>query len=318
MGVDGAVLHLGVLPDDYVQLRARTMAQLDALLSRFTADTTSFPDRLTAAIEREHAEFQFNKRPMAVLIGWRATAVRRREPIDGWDWVDLRAEYQHGLALRDEVHDALGRVSAAIALRFPELLEDRVDTRSFWIALEHDPVVVPRFEAGGSVEAFVNSAQPFPRTEMEQWSAALSGLRPDLYDAIADPLRLLAAARAEPSGWLRFTLGWAVLETLAANVGSAFDSELVVEQRRCPSCGYAISSRNPTLRPRLTHLINTLDVAEPERLTEELKRLNKTRGRSHVGVIPEESEARAPERVASKILEAVVGSPDRLPPLGPQ
>jgi hypothetical protein len=25
-------------------------------------------------------------------------------------------------------------------------------------------------------------------------------LRPDLYDAIADPLRLLAAARAEPSG----------------------------------------------------------------------------------------------------------------------
>jgi hypothetical protein len=317
LGLDGAVLRLGELPDDYVQLRARTMAQADAILSRLTADTTPFPDRLSAAIERERAEFERDKRPMAILIGWRATAVRRRSPSDKWDWVDLRAEYDRGLALRNEVHDALGRVAAAVSLRFPELLEDWVDTRSFWIAPKQDPVVVPRLGAGGSVEVFATSGEPFPPREMEQWTETFARLPPDVYDAVGDPLRLLAAARAEQSGWLRFTLGWAVLETLAANVGSAFDSQIAVEQRRCPNCGHEISSRNPTLRPRLRHLINALDLPEPERLAGELKRLNRTRGRSHVGVIPEESEARAPERLAAQILEAVVSSPDRIPPLGP-
>jgi hypothetical protein len=58
-------------------------------------------------------------------------------------------------------------------------------------------------------------------------------------------------------------------------------------------------------------LDNTLDLPDPERLADELKRLNKTRGRSHVGVLPEESETRAPERLTSQILEAVVSSPDR-------
>jgi hypothetical protein len=153
LGLDGAVLHLGELPDDYVQLRARTMAQVDAILSRLTADTTPFPDRLSTAIERERAEFERDKRPMAILIGWRATAVRRRSPIDKWDWVDLRAEYERGLALRNEVHDALGRVAAAISLRFPELLEDWVDTRSCWIAPKRDPVVVPRLGAAGPLRS---------------------------------------------------------------------------------------------------------------------------------------------------------------------
>jgi hypothetical protein len=91
VGLDGAVLHLGELPDDYVQLRARSMAQLDALLSRFTADTTRFEDRLNAAIERERTEFQFDKRPMAILIvGARLRSADAHRSTDGTGSICVR------------------------------------------------------------------------------------------------------------------------------------------------------------------------------------------------------------------------------------
>jgi hypothetical protein len=109
---------------------------------------------------------------------------------------------------------------------------------------------------------------------------------------------------------------------LADRLGPAFaqgldDGRVRLLADEYTNCGHEISSRNPTLRPRLRHLIDAVDVSEPEQLARELNRLNRTRGRSHVGVIPEESEARAPERLAAQILEAIVSSPDRIPSLGP-
>jgi hypothetical protein len=103
---------------------------------------------------------------MAIPIGWRATAVRPRSPIDKWDGVDLHAEYERGLALRNDVHDALGRVAAAISLRFPKLLEDWVDA----LILDCSEAGSGRStstRAGGSVEVFVTSGDPFHRGEIE-------------------------------------------------------------------------------------------------------------------------------------------------------
>jgi hypothetical protein len=174
------------------------------------------------------------------------------------------------------------------------------------------PVVVIRGMAG-SAELTVTSKDELPRPEIEEWIEKASRVSPTLYDAISEPLGLLAAARARESGWLRFTLGWAVLERLAANVGSVFDGQIVVEQRRCQSCGADITDRRPTLRPRLEKLVHELALPQARDLTNELARINNLRGRSHAGEIPDGSDLLAPERLAAAILKGIVSEPTRVP-----
>jgi hypothetical protein len=306
--VDGARLRLGLLPDEYFGLRGLLSAQLEAILSGFKG----FDALVKRATERERRGFRFGTRPMALLIGWRETTVRRRRPLDDWDWVDLAQEYLRGVELRDAVHQELDRLAASLAVGLGEFLEDRVATHNFWIAPQRSPVVVIR-EIVGSVEAIQMSEASYPRGRVEEWVNRVSGLPGALSEAVAEPLSLLAASKAIEPGWLRFTLGWAALERLASELGERFDDQVVVEQRRCPSCGADVTDRMPTIRPRLEALMGALDMPERSDLTAELARINRLRGRSHAGVIPEGTDLLAPERLASGIARAVLENPQKIP-----
>jgi hypothetical protein len=311
-GLDGVRVWLGVLPDEYLQLRALGGAQLQNVASGFDRAPVPFANRFQSILDQERAEFQFATRPMAALLGWRATSIRRREPLGGWDWVDLAEEYARGVELREGVHAALDRVAAALSLGLGQLLEDRMATHTFWIAPDRQPVVVLRGEAG-SVEVFTTSHAGSPHGEIEEWIQRVSRLPPTVYDLIEEPLGLLAAARALESGWRRFTLGWAVLERIAGNVGARFDDQVAVEQRTCPSCGAGITERTPGPVQRLKALVHALGLPEPDDLAAELSRINNLRGRSHGGHIPDGADLLAPERLASTILHGIVSDPERVP-----
>jgi hypothetical protein len=306
--LDGARLRLGPAPDEYLRLRGLLAAQLEDILSGFK----DFDARLERATDRERRNFQFANRPMALLIGWRKTTVRRRRPLDGWDWVDLVHEHQRGVELREAIHQELDRLAAALAVGLGEFLEDRVATHRFWIAPKRSPVVVIR-ESVGSVEVFQVSEASLPRTRVEEWIDRVSRLPEGLSAAIAEPLNLLAASKVIEPSWLRFTFGWAALERLATELGSRFDDKIVVEQRRCPSCGADVTDRRPTIRPRLHALMGALDMPGQRDLKAELARINRVRGRSHVGEIPEGTDLLAPERLASGIVRTVIENPGKIP-----
>jgi hypothetical protein len=310
-GLNGVRLRLGVLPDEYLQLCALAGAQVRNLLSGVGRDAVPFADRLQSSLDRVRAEFQFATRPMAALLGWRATSIRRREPLAEWDWVDFAEEHARGEEVREEVHAALDRVSAVLSLGLGQLLEDRVATHTFWIAPNQRPVRVLR-EEGGSLEEFTTSHASPPRGEIEQWIHQVSRVPPALYDLIVEPLGLLAAARALEPSWRRFTLGWAVLDRLARNVGKRFDDQIVVDQRKCRSCGADVTARKPGVRQRVEELMRVLDLPELDHLVAELKRVNDVRGDSHGGDLPDGSELLAPERLASVILRAIVDDPGRV------
>lgn len=307
-GADGARLRLGLLPDEYLRLRGLLAAQLEDTLSGFK----EFDSRLERATERERRDFQFRARPMALLVGWRSTPVSRRDPLDDWDWVDLVHEYGRGVGLRQAIHQDLDRLAASLAVGLGMFLEDRVATHNFWVAPEHSPVVVIR-ESVGSAEVFQTSAAAFPRVQVEEWIESVLGLPEAISEAVAEPLDLLAAAKAIDPGWLRFTLGWAALERLASELGRRFDDGILVEQKRCPSCGADVTDRRPTIRPRLQALMAALDMPEQRDLTAELARINRLRGRSHVGEIPEGTDLLAPERLAIGIVRAVIENPGKIP-----
>jgi hypothetical protein len=310
-GLDGARLRLGVLPDEYLELRAIGGAQAENLLTGLGRAAVPYADRVKAALDRVKAEFEFGGRPMAVLVGWRATSIRRREPLGGWDWVDLVAEHARGRALHEELHAALDRVAAALSLGLGQLLEDRVATHTFWVAPDQGPVRVLR-EAVGGVEVSTLDRGASPRGEIEDWIQKVAGVPPAVHDAIVEPLGLLAAARALEPSWRRFTLGWAVLERLAGNVGAGFDDQIEVQQRTCPSCGADITERIPSPRLRLEALMRVLALPDADDLADELRRVNKVRARSHAGDIPDGFDLLAPERLASVILEAIVADPGRV------
>jgi hypothetical protein len=126
-------------------------------------------------------------------------------------------------------------------------------------------------------------------------------------------LKLLAASKNTEPGWLRFTLGWAALERLATELGSRFDGQIVVEQKRCSRCGADVTDRRPTLRPRLHALMSALNMQNQLELEAELSRVNRLRGRSHVGDLPDGADLRAPEYLANTILKAVIENPESLP-----
>jgi hypothetical protein len=310
-GLDGVRLRLGVLPDEYLQLRALGGAQAMNLLSGLNTDAVSFADRFDSILDQVRAEFEFATRPMAALLGWRATSIRRHEPLAGWDWVDLAAEHARGAELRAELHAALDRLAAGLSLGLGQLLEDRVATHTFWVAPNQDPVGHFRFE-GGKVELFTTGHTGAPR-EVEKWIQRVSRVPPALYDLIEEPLGLLAAARSLEPSWRRFTLGWAVLDRLAGNVGKRFDDQIEVEQRSCPSCGADVSWRPRTLVPRLEALVRALGLPEPDDLGGELRRINSLRARSHGGYIPDGADLLAPERLASTILRGILSDPGRVP-----
>jgi hypothetical protein len=310
-GLDGVRLRLGVLPDGYLKLRALGGAQAENLLTGLGGAAVPYADRFEALLDQLRAEFEFASRPMAALLGWRATSVRRRERLGEWDWVDLVAEHARGKELREEVHAGLDRLAAALSLGLGQLLEDRVATHTFWVALDQRPVRVLREDVGSVEVSTMDHGSP-PRGEVEEWIQKVSGVPPALYDAIVEPLGLLAAARALEPSWRRFTLGWAVLERLAGNVGAGLDDQIAVEQRRCPSCGADITERIPSPRRRLEALMRAVGLPEPDDLADELRRINELRGRSHGGDIPDGFDLLAPERLASVILGAIVDHPGRV------
>ena len=260
--LDGAHLRIGDLPDEYLRVRALGGAQLDAHLCGITGGGMPLAARVEGVFERDRTEFPFRSRPMAMLLGWRETRVRRREPVDGWDWVDLAAEHERGVELRREVHARLDRLAAALSIGLGDLIEDRVATHHFWVAPGETPVVVIRGVAG-SAEAHVRSHAAFPRAEVEEWIERISGLPPTLSDALSESLRLLATAGATERSWLRFTLGWAALERLASEIGSTLDDQIVVEQRRCHSCGADVTERTRRSGPGLKRSLTRWGLRRP-------------------------------------------------------
>jgi hypothetical protein len=311
-GLDGVRLRLGVLPDEYLQLRALGGAQAVNLLSGLGHDAVPFADRFESILDQVRTEFQFATRPMGTLLGWRATSIHRREPFAEWDWVDFEVVHARGVVLRKEVHAALDRLAAAVSLGLGHLIEDRVETHTFWIAPDRRPVRVLRGEVGTPEVFTMGDAGP-PRGDIEEWIQLVSRVPPALYDLIVEPLGLLAAARALEPSWRRFTLGWAVLERLAGNVGAKFDDQVEVEQRTCRSCGEDISARTPGPVQRLEALVRALGLPKPDDLAGELRRINSLRGRSHGGYIPDGADLLAPEGLASTILRRIVSDPGRVP-----
>jgi hypothetical protein len=304
--LDGVRLRLGELPDEYFKLRALAAAQAENALSGLKPER--FRERFAAVFGEARAESGFGSRPITALVGWRATSIRRREPLAGWDWVDLGGEHDRGIELREEVHAALDRSAAGLSLGLSEFLEDRLATHSFWIAPGLEPVVVLRGLVGTAEVYAWNDGEP-PRTGIEGWIEQVSRVPPTVDDAISEPLALLATARALEPSWRRFTLGWAVLDRLAGKVGARFDDQIVVEQRKCPSCGADVTPRKPGARRRVEELLQVFGRAE---LVPELNRINELRGRSHGGDIPDD-DLLAPERLGSAILEGIVSNPERIP-----
>ena len=311
-GLDGAHLLAGELPDAYIQARILEAALRQAILMGTLGAGKPLEEHLRAAQERDTSDNLWRSRPMAVLVGWRATAVRQRTPVGEYDWADLGAEHQRGLELRAELHGAVGRLAVGLRLELGELLMDRVASHSFWVAPSHPPVIVLG-EFIGSVEVTTGSTKSFPREEVEEWARELAAIPASLYDAIEEPLDLLAAARAIEPNWTRFTLGWGALERLATNVGSRFDSQITVEQRACERCGAPITSRRPGPRQRLLALVNALALPNSSDLAEELARLHDIRGASHGGTIPDGADLVSPERLAEQILRAIVTEGEKIP-----
>lgn len=173
--------------------------------------------------------------------------------------------------------------------------------------------VPDKFEGLVGIQVFKTrrcpSSLPFPRSETESWIGTISSSPPWLYETLAEPLQLIAAAKATEGSWVRFTLGWAALERVATNLGSRFDNSIPVEQRRCQNCGHPMTARKPTIIRRLVALANAVGLS----LREELNRINRVRGRSHVARLPEGAEAAEPERLAGLIVQRIIADPSQIP-----
>jgi hypothetical protein len=228
-----------------------------------------------------------------------------------WDWVDLVAEYDRGVEFQDVMHYALDRLAAVLGVGLGALLNDRVDTDAFWIAPQHSPVVAMRV-AVGTPELSQTFSTALPRAEVQQWLEQVSRVPPRLLNALAEPLRLLAASRATEPGWLRFTLGWAALERLATEHGRQFDPLIEVQQPRCSSCGTELPRRKPGARARLEALMRALQMPEFDAMRAELRRINDLRGQSHGGAIPNGRDVLAPEQLANTIVRAIIEHPERV------
>ena len=310
--LDGAQLLCGELPNAYIEARILDEALRNAILMGTVGAGKPLEEHFRLVRERDQREKLWRSRPMAVLVGWQSTAVRRRASDGAYGWADIAAEHHRGLVLRAKLHAALGRLAVGLGLELGEALMDRVASHSFWVAPTRSPVIVLG-EFSGSADVTTGSMDPFPSAEVDEWARKFRAVPASLYQAIEEPLDLLAAARATEPNWTRFTLGWGALERLATNVGSKFDNKIPVEQRFCDRCGAAITGRKPGPRQRLEALIDALALPAGPSLKVELARVNGVRGKSHVGKIPEGAELVSPEKLAEQVLRAIVASPRSIP-----
>ena len=310
--LDGAHLLCGELPDAYIEARILDLALRDAILMGTVGAGKPLEEHFRSVRERDQSENLWRSRPMAVLVGWRSTAVRRHTSDGEYGWADIAAEHERGLVLRAELHGALGRLAIGLGLELGEALMDRVASHSFWVAPRRSPVIVLG-EFSGSADVTTGSTDPFPSEEVDEWARKLGAMPAPLYHAIEESLDLLAAARATEPNWTRFTLGWGALERLATNVGSTFDDKIAVEQRSCNQCGATVTARKPGPRKRLEALVDALSLPAGPSVKAELARVNRVRGASHVGKIPEGAGLVSPEKLAEQILRAIVAAPTAVP-----
>jgi hypothetical protein len=310
--LDGARLLCGELPTAYIEARILDEALRNAILMGTVGAGKPFDEHFRLVRERDDREKLWRSRPMAVLIGWQSTPVRRHASDGEYGWADIAAEHHRGLVLRAKLHAALGRLAVGLGLELGEALMDRVASHTFWVAPRRSPVIVLG-EFSSSADVTTGSTEPFPSAEVDEWARKLHAVPAAVCQAIEEPLDLLAAARATEPNWTRFTLGWGALERLATNVGSKFDDSIAVEQRFCDRCGAAVTTRKPGPRQRLEALIDALALPAGASLKEELARINRARGKSHAGKIPEGAELLSPEKLAEQILRAIAATPGTIP-----
>lgn len=250
-GLDGACLRVGEVEDAYLQARTLDAAWRKHILLWTVGAAKSLDEHLAEEIEEARADQLLQSRAFATLVGWRTEPLPQAS--DPNDPSSASDELARGVRLRTELHLAIGRLGAALALGLGDAIMDRIAGHSFWVSPSRDPtIVLGEFSASGDLS--VPSSLPFPRAEVESWITAISSFPLWLYEALVEPLELIAAAKATEGSWVRFTLGWAALERLATNLGSRFDNSITVEQRRCQNCGHLITARKPTIVPRLIAL----------------------------------------------------------------
>jgi hypothetical protein len=303
--LDGASLRVGELEDAYLQARALDAAWRKHILLWTVGAAKSLDAHLAEEMAGVRTDQTLQSRAFATLVGWRTESLPLASEADDPTWAPN--ELARGVQLRTELHLAIGRLAAVLAVGLGDLILDRVAQHSFWVAPSRDPTIVLG-EFSASCDLSAPSSSPFPRSEVENWIASISSSPPWLYETLAEPLELIAAAKATEGDWVRFTLGWAALERIAISLGSRFDNSIMVEQRRCDNCGHPVTARKPTVIPRLVAVANAVGLP----VRNELTRINRVRGRSHIGRLPEGAEAAEPERLAGLIVQRIIADPNRI------
>jgi hypothetical protein len=305
-GLGGACLRIGEIEDAYLRARALDAAWRKHILLWTVGAAKPLDEHLAEELEAVRADETLQSRPFSTLIGWREERLPSTGEAD--DPTEASSELARGVRLRAELHQAIGRLGAALAVGLEDVILDRIAQHSFWVTPSRDPaIVLGEFSASGEVSA--RSSLPFPRSEVERWIETLSSSPPWLHEALAQPLELIAAAKAAEESWVRFTLGWAALERIATSVGSQLDNSITVDQRHCDNCGHPVTDRKPTVLPRLNAVASAVGLS----IQDELKRINRVRGRSHIARLPEGSEVMQPERLAGLIVERIIADPSQIP-----
>ena len=198
--LDGACLRVGELEDAYLQARALDAAWRKHILLLTVGAAKSLDAHLAEEMNEVRTDQTLQSRAFATLVGWRTESLPYASEADDPAWAS--DEHARGVRLRTELHLAIGRLGAVLAVGLRDVILDRVAQHSFWVTPSRDPtIVLGEFSASADLSA--PSSLPFPRWEVENWLRSISSSPPWLYETLAEPLELIAAAKATEGTWVR-------------------------------------------------------------------------------------------------------------------
>src|ERR1019366_7930898 len=117
-GVDGAWLYLGNLPEAYLRARALDLAWRKEILLWSVGAAKAHDEHMKEELEAVLTDKTLPSRPFALLVGWRQAPMPTPPEHHDTEWG--ASESARGLQLRAEIHTALGRLAAALAVELGE------------------------------------------------------------------------------------------------------------------------------------------------------------------------------------------------------